>query len=541
METLTLRPYQQRVVDSIIDALNGGMMSPCASVATGGGKSAILSALAAKFIAKGHNVVALTHVRELIGQLERTALRLVPADKVGVIATGLGRKDPLRQFQICQIQTVGRRPHTIGPRRVCIIDEHHLLNHEEGQYLKTIEALRVMTPDMRLIGLSATPFRSATGLVYGPGRMFDDCVARVGMRELIAEGFLTPIVGKTGDRNFKISGVHMQGGDFKPSELQDFMADEAKVGRAVADFMPQVQDRRQVLIFSSGIKHNAMIVEAVKKYDQRAESIDGEMPTGQRDAILNRFRAGVTRLLVNASLLTTGYDDTGIDAICMLRPTRSPGLLLQCAGRGLRIREGKANCLFLDYGGCLQHFGPLDTIEENITAKVKGPPGQAPTKVCDCGTVLSAAALICPTCGKEFPRLLKHEEISSSAAVTSDTPITYEISRIYARRHQKKGSPMTLRLDYCDKIGLPVASEWLSISPEADAYAHAKSIKTLEKWPESPFRRVGDTLYKLGTTGQLDKLDTDGIVEHAARLKAPLRITTMRDGKYVRITKKDFT
>jgi DNA repair protein RadD len=371
--------------------------------------------------------------------------------------------------------------------------------------------------------------------------MFDDCVSRVGMRELIEQGFLTPIVGKTGDRDFKVTGVHMQGGDFKPSELQDFMADAAKVGRAVADFMPQVQDRRQVLIFSSGIKHNGLIVDAVKAYDQRVESIDGEMPTGQRDAILARFRRGETRFLANAQILTTGYDDPGIDSIIMLRPTRSPGLLLQCAGRGLRIMDGKTDCLFLDYGGCLQHFGPLDTIEENITAKVKGPPGQAPTKVCECGTVLAASALLCPTCGKEFPRLLKHEELASSAAVISTTPIRTEIASMSARRHQKKGSPPTLRLDYCDRLGLPVASEWLSIDPSSNAYAFAKSIKTLEKWPESPFRRVGDTLYKLGVTGQLEKLDVDDIIQHATRLKAPAAVTTVRDGKYVNVTKKEFS
>ena len=542
MQTVTPRPYQQRIFDALIDAINRGIPSACASVSTGGGKSLIIAMLAKRLLDRGHLVAVTVHTRELIRQLEKTCLWLMEREDVGVTATGLGRDDPIRRLQIAQIQTIGRRPRALGPRRVLIVDEAHLIPPDgEGQYRTLINEMRVMQPDMRVLGVTATPMRMGSGLIYGPGKMFDECVGRIGMRELISEGFLCPVIGKTGDRTIDTTKLHTRLGEFIPAEVDALMMDTNRVATAVAHMMAHTTDRSQILVFSSNLRHSEMLRAEISKYDPRVATVDGTMPTAQRDGILKQFHDRQIRFVVNANVLTVGFDEPGIDCIATFRPTASATLLLQSAGRGLRTDARKENCLFLDFAQNLERHGPLDTIEDNIAEKKKGAKGVAPTKVCECGCVLPASAIVCNACGKEFPRLLKHDERPSDAAVTSDTPITYEISRIYARRHQKKGQPMTLRLDYCDKIGMPVASEWLSISPEANAYAYAKSIKALEKWPESPFRRVGDTLYKLGTTGQLDKLDTDGIVEHAARLKAPLRITTVRDGKYVRITKKDFT
>lgn len=528
-------------MDAIIDGLNKGMRSVCVSMPTASGKTATLSALVQRFISKGHNACVITHVRELITQIERTAKEFVPEDQIGVIAAGLRRKDEPRKLQICQIQTVGRRPSMIGPRRIVIVDELQLINQEQGLYIKTIEALKVMDPDLRLVGLSATPWRTQSGLAYGDGRIFQDCVYRIGMRELVADGYLTPIVGKTGDKEFKVEGVAMRGGDYKPDELEHFMLDRAKVDRAVDDMIPRCAERNQVLVFAVSRKHSEMIAESIRRYDQGVMTLDGTTETGMRDRITSAFRERGFKYLCNVGVLTTGFDDPGIDAICMLRPTRSPGLLLQIAGRGLRLDPRKKDCLFLDYGGCLSYFGPLDTIEENITDKRRGRKGAAPTKVCpDCDTVLHAAALVCTTCGKVFHRLLKHEEKATDAPAMSDTPITWNCHGIVARPHRKPGKPMTLRIDYQDDIGIPMASEWLSIHHDSTLYAYRKSIKQLAAWPGSPFLVVGDLVYRK------DKMTTspltpEEIVDLAKQLPAPTKITTIRDGKYVRVTHKEFT
>jgi DNA repair protein RadD len=185
----------------------------------------------------------------------------------------------------------------------------------------------------------------------------------------------------------------------------------------------------------------------------------------------------------------------------------------------------------------LSHFGPLDTIEENISTKEKGPPGAAPTKVCpDCDTVLHAAALVCPTCGKTFERNLKHEEKASDAPVLSNEPQIFTITTMAVHRHEKKGKPPTLRLSYSGATGFVIASEWLSISAEADHYAYVKAIKTLADWPGNPFTRLGDTLYLKGSDGRLMPAGFDAILEAARSLRPPKTITTVRKDQYLTIT-----
>jgi DNA repair protein RadD len=510
-------------------------------MATACGKTATLSALAQRFISKGHDVCVITHVKELIGQIFRTAKEFLPEDQIGINSASFGRKDAPRRLQICQIQTVGRRPTSIGPRKVAIVDELQLINAEEGQYRDVISALRVMVPDMRLVGLSATPWRMKSGLAYGPGRIFEDCVYRYSMRRGIEEGYLTPIVGKTGDKDFKVDGVSIRGGEFKPDELEFFMADQAKVNRAVSDMLRRLEGRNQVLVFSTGLKHNAMIKEAISRTEPSVETVDGEMPASLRDGVAERFKNRRTRIVVNNNLWTVGFDATGVDAIVLLRPTRSSGLLLQMAGRGLRLDARKKDCLFLDYAGVLSYFGPLDTIEEGVVDKHKGPPGAAPTKVCpDCDTVLHAAALVCPTCGKKFDRNLKHEEVAAEAPVMSNEPQVWGVKNMTVRKHEKPGKIPTLRLDYSGSTGFVFASEWLSIDPMADHYAYQKAIKTLSEWPGNPWTKLGDTLYSKGADGRLVKATFDTILEQARTLQPPTTITTVREGKYLAVKKRSF-
>lgn len=534
---MILRPYQTDCVEAIIAALNAGERAIVACVPTGGGKSAILSALAKRFADKNNASAVLTHSRELIRQLEGTATQFMAQDQIGVTAAGLGRKDPQRLLQIAQIQTVGRYPRQLGPRRIAIIDEAQSVNHEEGQYKKTIGVLREMVPDCRLVGLTATPWRTTSGLIYGEERLFDKLVYRTGMRELIDGGYLCPLIGKAAERDFKMEGVSFRGGDFKPEELEAFMADEAKVERAISDALIHTANRNKILCFSCGLKHSAMIVAALRKHGQTAESIDGTMGTAQRDKILTDYHDQRFRWLVNTSILTTGYDETGIDCIVLLRPTRSPGLLMQMAGRGLRKDPAKADCLFLDYGGSLAFFGPLDCIEETIVLKKRGPPGAAPTKICDCGTVLHASALKCPTCGKEFPRELNHEVKAATGPVMSNEPYAVAVASMRAVCHTKPNKPKTIRLDYIDDKFFPIASEWMSVSAESNVYAVNKSLKVLADWPDSPFKHVGDFLF---LRGQTKPLAFDEILAHCTTLKPPTSVTLRRDGKHTTVTKRDY-
>ena len=166
----------------------------------------------------------------------------------------------------------------------------------------------------------------------------------------------------------------------------------------------------------------------------------------------------------------------------LLRPTNSPGLLIQMIGRGTRICEGKSNCLVLDYGGNILRHGPVDMIRAREPGAGKG--GEAPAKKCPkCLALIHAGYLVCPDCGYEFPPNDGNGNLSgtaSTAAVLSGQAdyTEYEVLDTYYAVHEKRGAdpdaPRTVRIDY--QVGFnEVKSEWLC--PEHAGYAREKFIK----------------------------------------------------------------
>ena len=169
----------------------------------------------------------------------------------------------------------------------------------------------------------------------------------------------------------------------------------------------------------------------------------------------------------------------------MLRPTNSPGLLIQCAGRGTRLspETGKSSCLFLDYGGNILRHGPLDMIKVKEPGSGKG--GDAPAKKCpQCLALIHAGYTACPECGYVFPPKENNDKMtqtaSSAGVISGQVDYTdYEVLDVYYCVHEKRGAdpdaPKTMRVDY--QVGFnEFKSEW--VCPEHTGYARGK----FEKW-----------------------------------------------------------
>lgn len=547
--TIQLRPYQQRVVDSIRGALNAGMKTPCASVATGGGKTWILTTMADTFVRKNKRCLALTHVKELIGQLDAAASQMLYDH--GVYAVSLNRRETNKMYIIAQIQSCYKRMSDFGPFDVVFIDECHLWSGEEdGMFQKAVDHLRTMNPNVRIVGLSATPFRMKEGLVYGPGKMFEACVEHVTMRELIEAGFLTPLVGKNMAQGLDLSGVHMRGGDFIQSELAEFMEDQAKVNAAVADMLVQCRDRNRVLVFSSGNKHSQMIVDQLRSRGESAEWVSGEHNATERDNILAESRAGAIKYLVNCAVLTTGYDDPAIDAIAMLRPTRSPGLLLQCAGRGLRLHPSKRTCLFLDFGKCIETLGPLDTIENNVRAKRSAKDlGAAPTKTCpQCANVLHASKMSCD-CGYVWTKKLNHDEQASHAQVMSGLQTVPVQRTSYSVQPSKKETGQALlRVTYWSSPFEEIAREFISVDQRAGEYALRRGMMWLRDTP-----RIKDSPYSIDIISgylvckhngkEISAPDAVSLLPYTKCLQSPKAVTVAPDverPRFMKVWRREF-
>lgn len=379
---LTLRPYQHEAVASVYQHLRERDDNPCVVIPTGGGKTPVMATICRDAVVTwGGRVLIVAHVKELLEQSADKLRVICPEVKFGIYSAGLKRRDTQAPVIVAGIQSIYKRACELGPLDLILVDEAHMIPPEgEGMYQQFLSEAKVVNPSLRVIGLTATPYRLKSGLICTPDHFLNQVCYEVGVRELIVQGFLSPLVTKAGITRVDTSAVHVRGGEFVAAEVEDLMDQDELVEAACQEIVAATHDRSAVLIFATGIKHGRHVQDVLRrKHGVECGFVSGETPTDERDATLKAFRDGAMQYLCNVNVLTTGFDAPNIDCVVMLRPTMSPGLYYQMVGRGFRLFPGKANCLVLDFGGNVLRHGPVDAIR---IQERPGGSGEAPAKEC---------------------------------------------------------------------------------------------------------------------------------------------------------------
>ena len=360
-----------------------------------------------------------------------------------------------------------------------LVHNCHLLPPDgEGMYRTFLADAKLVSPNVRLVGLTATPYRMTTGMICGPDNLLNHMCYEVGVRDLIVQGYLCPLKTKAGRRKVDTSGLHIRGGEFIAGEVEELMDEDSLVRSACEEIVELTQDRRSVLIFASGVKHAQHVRSVLHDMGYECGFVCGETPSFERAQMLRLFRDGTLKYLVNVNVLTTGFDAPNIDCVVLLRPTNSPGLYYQMVGRSFRLHPSKENALVLDYGGNILRHGPVDALEVESPGRGNG---EAPAKECpQCQAVIHAAYAVCPECGHEFPprERERHDRQASTAGILTGevTEIEYDVQHIRFAVHVKRGAsddhPRSLRVDY-DVGFYDYRSEWICF--EHTGYARAKA------------------------------------------------------------------
>ncbi|QDT34006.1 DEAD/DEAH box helicase [Thalassoglobus polymorphus] len=506
---LTLRPYQQTAVAAVYEHLRERDDNPCVVIPTGGGKTPVMATICRDAVVTwGGRVLIVAHVKELLEQSADKLRVVCPEVKFGIYSAGLKRRDTQAPVIVAGIQSIYKRACELGPIDLILVDEAHMIPPEgEGMYQQFLAEARVVNPDVRVIGLTATPYRLKSGMICTPDHFLNDVGYEVGVRELIVQGYLSPLVTKAGLTRIDTSAVHIRGGEFVAAEVEDLMDQDELVDAACREIVEFTADRQSVLIFATGIKHGRHVQEVLlRNHDIECGFVSGETPTAERDATLKAFRDGDLRYLCNVNVLTTGFDAPNIDCVVMLRPTMSPGLYYQMVGRGFRLHPGKENCLVLDFGGNVLRHGPVDAIR--IEERPAGN-REAPAKECPiCHAVIAAGFATCPQCGYEFPppERQKHEAKATDAGILSDqmNDTKYEVMDIsysvHTKRDAQPGAPQTMRVDY--RLGL---SHWQSefICVEHEGYARQKAEAWWSRRSPDPVPDSAERAVELAEAGAL--------------------------------------
>lgn len=387
--TVTLRPYQDALLNGARQAFRERKRAVLLQLPTGGGKTVSGTKMIEGSSAKGNVCWWLAHRRELINQTSKTFAAMGVAH--GLIAGGRST-DPHKKVQIGSVQTVARRLDTLTPPDLIIFDECHHLGASQWQ------AIFDAFPNAKIIGLTATPWRlDGKGL----GQWFQHMVNGPSVADLMDEGALSRyrLFAPT---QIDITAIKMQAGDYKKDDLAAAMDKPSITGDAVQHYLKLCRGKRAVA-FAVNVEHSQHIAAQFNANGVPAEHVDGTMDSHSRDGAIQRFIAGETLVLTNCELFGEGFDVPAIEAVILLRPTKSLSLHLQQVGRALRPAPGKSQAVILDHAGnSLIHGLPDDDREWTLEDREKRKKGEAASvaiKTCmECFHVYRPAPK-CPACG----------------------------------------------------------------------------------------------------------------------------------------------
>jgi len=468
-----LRPYQQRLINVAMQHLHDYPESvPMIVAPTASGKSVIVAELCIELskIASGM-VLVLTHRRELVAQ---NAAKLPAHLNAGIYSAGLGKKE-LRRVTIAGFQSIRKKIDKLPKVSYILIDECHFAL---TGYREFIDAVREKNPALRVIGLTATPFdgtanRTALHLMPADKRIFSGIGAEVTMGELLRDGYLTPLKPYQPNAKLDTTGVDVDArtGDFAMGQLQAAVDIEG-LNVAVAHEITSIfAYRNAVMVFCAGVDHATHVRDCLRAIGEQAEVVLGDTPSVERERILTRFKAGKLKYLVACEVLLVGFDAPICDGIANLRPSKSALVWVQLLGRGMRLFDGKLDCLVADFTDNAVEFGPVDEVEGQAP-KLKT--GEAPTKQCEeCFSIILAGLKFCPVCGFEFTFEARDNAQQFDAATgllisgvikNEDGSRTYPVERVeFETRTTAKGDPALVASYHSPGRASPVACEFYNL------------------------------------------------------------------------------
>lgn len=475
---MKLRPYQQEAIDAVYDHLRNRNDNPCVVLPTGSGKTPVISTVCRDAVTKWDGrVLVLAHVKELLQQAADKLQVIAPDISFGIYSAGLNSRDTKEPVIIAGIQSVYERACELGCFDLILIDECHLIPESgEGRYRTFIKDAKVVNPNVRVIGFTATPYRMSSGMICGQQNILNRVCYEKGVKELIREGFLSPLHTKVPAQKIDCSNLHIRAGEFVNAEVAELFDDEDAVHYICNDIIKHARDRKAILVFANDVAQANIAQNKLQKLTgEEVGLITGETPSGERAELIARFQrkpAGLfqepnpLRWLVNVNVLTTGFDAPNVDCVAIARPTASPGLYYQMVGRGFRICDGKTDCLVLDYGSNIHRHGPVDAIRVKNASGGGG--GPAPVRECpQCHFILSAAVSRCARCGHVFPLPEPEAKLDSTASrdgILSGQKKTteYEVQGVTYTANSSKKDPSikTLKVEY--QVGLnEFVSKWV--------------------------------------------------------------------------------
>ncbi len=341
---LQLRQYQEEALALLREGFAKGKRAQILYAPTGAGKTEMAIELMRATKAKGNKAAMLLDRVVLCDQTSRR-LERYKIDH-GVMQAGHWRYRPYENIQVCSAQTLERRGSFPG-LNLLIVDECHQTREQTVEFIKN-------NPDVRVIGLTASPFTK------GLGKIYDHVVSPVTTKELVDQKMLVPLrvfIAKEID----MAGAKKVAGEWSQAEASD--RGMKITGDIVTEWVKKTHEifgePRKTIVFASGVDHGSHLAAKFQEQGYNFICISYRDDEEWKKQVIEDFSKPDTKItgLIATDILTKGFDVPDVMIGVSARPfSKSLSSHIQQMGRVMRGHEGKEFAIWLDHSGNYLRF-----------------------------------------------------------------------------------------------------------------------------------------------------------------------------------------
>jgi DNA repair protein RadD len=335
----------------------------------GSGKSVVIAHFAKQL---NQPILIFQPSKELLEQNVEKLAQYVDNEEIGIYSASMNSKT-VSKYTFATIGTAYKNPDAFKHFKTVIIDECSLVNPENNStmYRKLLKYL-----DAKLYGLTATPFRMSVRYEKVGLRGYADTIhttkvitripksiwRRVTFTQHISDlqelGYLSPLeyhdYSQVKWETIPLNKTHS---DFDLVQYEQLLGD--KMESVVAKLQDIVSKHHSIIVFCTSVRQ----ANDLSRVFTNSTAISAQTPPKERKQAISDFKNGKINVVFNVNILSYGFDHPKIDAIVLLRPTKSLGWYMQALGRGMRVAEGKTHCDVYDFSGNSNFFGRADSMK----------------------------------------------------------------------------------------------------------------------------------------------------------------------------------
>jgi DNA repair protein RadD len=363
---LELRPNQIEPVKKGVAFFQQKKAEPSIIVApTAFGKSVVIASIAKEV---GERLLVIQPNKELLEQNYNKFIGL--GGTASIYSAAMGEKEigEVTYATIGSIINVAHKFHSMGINKV-IIDECDRFPREPNGMLRRFLTNAKIT---HILGLTATPLKLQNNLnqfkePYSKlvmltskskkGNFFKHIIHVAQIQEMVEMEFWSPLYYESYDFDTGELVYNSTGAEYSDSSIKRAYKNQ-NIGQKIIKKIQSLYDRKSILVAVPSIEEAKELATQLPL----CEAVYSDMPTSERNRIVEEFKSGKIRIVVQVNILSVGFDHPELDCIITGRPTASMSWWYQFVGRVTRIHPNKRDGLVIDFVGSVPKFGRVEDL-----------------------------------------------------------------------------------------------------------------------------------------------------------------------------------